>query len=141
MVTNQDLWEELDHLVYRGFQGIQIKWDYVRGHNQDPGNERCDDIAVHFSKQKEIFLKECSNDEYLFDLNKPPRTEAIPENNFSKSTVDKKKSWYLSLINGVVTKYSTWSECESQVKGRPGVKFKKVSSEIEEADVLKQWGR
>jgi ribonuclease HI len=72
----------------------------------------------------------------------PPQTEVIKDSSSrTKTTGEKKASWYLSLINGVVTKYTTWSECEAQVKGRPGVKFKKVSSASEEADLLKSWGK
>lgn len=139
-VTNQDLWEELLNLV--ALVPEKIKWDYVRGHNNDPGNERCDKIAVAFSKNDSIYLYQGLAEGYEFDVQIPPKTEAIPENNnWKKGANEKKASWYISLINGVVTKYSTWSECEAQVKGRPGVKFKKVSSASEEADLLKSWGK
>jgi ribonuclease HI len=140
-VVNKDLWMQLYKLVHVDLKDTKFKWDYVRGHNNDPGNERCDQIAVAFSKHQPIDLIQCPLDSYLFDISKPPKTEKIPENNWSKSNKEKKKSWYISLINGVVTKYATWSECEAQVKGRPAVKFKKVSSAAEEEEVLKQWGR
>ncbi len=139
-VTNQDLWEELVSVV----QNIpsKIQWDYVRGHNDDPGNDRCDQIAVAFSKHDNISLYQGSAAEYIFDVTAPAKSEPIPENSTrKKSGDDKKVTWYLSLINGVVTKYTTWSECEAQVKGRPGVKFKKVSSSTEEAELLKSWGK
>lgn len=139
-VVNQDLWEDLLAVVQQ--VPTKIKWDYVRGHNNDPGNERCDEIAVAYSKRDQIYLYEGSAAEYTFDVTVPPKTEEIKENSSrTKTTGEKKASWYLSLINGVVTKYKTWSECEAQVKGRPGVKFKKVSSASEEADLLKSWGK
>jgi ribonuclease HI len=139
-VVNQDLWEELLSLVQQ--IPTQVKWAYVRGHNNDPGNERCDEIAVAYSKQSSIYLYEGNAAEYLFDVTVPPRTEEMTDHaNRQKPTGEKKSSWYLSLINGVVTKYATWSECEAQVKGRPGVKFKKVSSASEETDLLKSWGK
>lgn len=139
-VTNQDLWEELLAAVQK--VPTKIQWDYVRGHNNDPGNERCDEIAVAYSKNTSIYLYEGRATEYKFDVTVPAKTEPLPENNnWKKTPGEKKASWYLSLINGVVTKYATWSECEAQVKGRPGVKFKKVSSSTEEADLLKSWGK
>ena len=139
-VVNQDLWEDLLAVVQQ--IPTKIKWDYVRGHNNDPGNERCDEIAVAYSKHDEIYLYEGNAAEYKFDVTVPPKTEVIQDNTHRKATAgEKKASWYLSLINGVVTKYKTWSECEAQVKGRPGVKFKKVSSASEEADLLKSWGK
>jgi viroplasmin and RNaseH domain-containing protein len=54
-------------------------------------------------------------------------------------TTDNKVYWYLSLVNGVLTKHNTWAECEAVVKGRPA-KFKKVSSEEEANAVKKSWG-
>ena len=139
-VINQDLWEELLSLVQK--ISSKIQWDYVRGHNNDPGNERCDEIAVTFSKNDSIDLYNGAAAYYAFDVTMPAKTEPIPENNSRKKTPgEKKASWYLSLINGVVTKYSTWSECEAQVKGRPAVKFKKVSSSTEEAELMKSWGK
>lgn len=40
-VKNPDLWQELDQLANRH----QIKWNWVRGHNGHPGNERADELA------------------------------------------------------------------------------------------------
>lgn len=43
-VLNQDLWETLDQL-----NSQQVKWQYVRGHAGNVGNERCDAIANTFA--------------------------------------------------------------------------------------------
>lgn len=40
-VKNQALWQELDRLV----QQFEIQWQWVKGHNGDPGNERADELA------------------------------------------------------------------------------------------------
>lgn len=40
-VKNQSLWQELDRLV----QQFEIQWQWVKGHNGDPGNERADELA------------------------------------------------------------------------------------------------
>lgn len=52
-VLNQDLWETLDAL-----QQSFVRWEYVRGHSGDPGNERCDEIARSFSLGKPLSLRQ-----------------------------------------------------------------------------------
>jgi ribonuclease HI len=42
-VENKDLWEELDALA-RAHEG-PLRWEWVRGHNGSPGNERADVLA------------------------------------------------------------------------------------------------
>ena len=39
--ANQDLWEQLDHLV----ADRQVEWRWLKGHNGDPGNELADSVA------------------------------------------------------------------------------------------------
>ncbi len=46
-VLNQDLWQVLDRL-----NSNQVEWRYVRGHQGNIGNERCDAIARAFSLGK-----------------------------------------------------------------------------------------
>ncbi|HEY9690361.1 MAG TPA: ribonuclease HI [Coleofasciculaceae cyanobacterium] len=43
-VLNRDLWERLDAL-----NAPAVRWQYVRGHSGEPGNERCDTIARGFA--------------------------------------------------------------------------------------------
>jgi ribonuclease HI len=40
-VKNRDLWEELDELSRRH----RVRWEWIRGHNGHPGNERADTLA------------------------------------------------------------------------------------------------
>ncbi len=40
-VANQDLWQTLDHELVRH----QVDWEWVRGHQGHPGNERADALA------------------------------------------------------------------------------------------------
>jgi ribonuclease HI len=47
---NADLWKRL-LLVYRKHQ-VDFKW--IKGHNNHPQNERCDELAVMASQQKEL---------------------------------------------------------------------------------------
>ncbi len=52
-VLNQDLWEILDELNTQ-----YIKWQHVRGHAGNVGNERCDVIARAFANGKSPSLKQ-----------------------------------------------------------------------------------
>ena len=39
-VKNQDLWKRLDSLL-----AVDTRWEWVRGHTGDPGNEQADTLA------------------------------------------------------------------------------------------------
>jgi ribonuclease HI len=143
-VTNQDLWQVMDRLLFQisTTYSLKIKWSFIRGHKGIHGNERCDEIGVALSKRQSIELYSGVVENYLFDISQLPTEEALPDmKSVGSSSAEKKETWYLSLINNKVTKYTTWKECEAAVKGRPGVKFKKVSSSSEEAELLKAWGK
>ena len=137
-VTNRDLWIRLNDVV----KLFRVDWRFIRGHKGIAGNERCDEIAVAFSHKESIFLYQGTKAEYSFDLDQLPQAEPLPEfkSQGGGSKEAKSPAWYLSLISGKVTKYSTWKDCEAAVKGRPGVKFKKVTSQSEEDELLKNWG-
>jgi ribonuclease HI len=47
---------------------------------------------------------------------------------------------YLSYVNGSLKRHKTWPECESQVKGRSGAKFKKSTSRDDEQEIVVAWG-
>lgn len=137
-VANQELWEELLKLQTHFKKDGGISWNYVRGHTGVPGNERCDEIAVNFSKGRFDPLYRGPLIKYehaLFDL---PENMEVPEMKPKQTKVAAFS--YLSLVNGKVERHSTWAECESRVKGRSGAKFKKATSKEDELDILKQWG-
>lgn len=46
-VKNQDLWQKLDELS----QNIDIHWVWVRGHNGEEFNERCDELARGYAEK------------------------------------------------------------------------------------------
>ncbi|QQR55978.1 MAG: ribonuclease HI [Candidatus Melainabacteria bacterium] len=151
-VANREHWEELLRQVTR-LKPNTIQWKYVRGHSGYPGNERCDQIAVSYAQGKPDRLYIGPKDGYFVDLEQLPADEPLPEKSVSKSksasgttsSGSSKSSGggpvsYLSYINGVLKRYSTWAECEKAVKGRPGVKFKKVKSRQEEQETLTSWG-
>lgn len=45
-VKNLDLWKRIDELI----KGRKVKWTWVKGHNGDPDNERCDRLAQAASR-------------------------------------------------------------------------------------------
>lgn len=140
-VSNQDIWIELDKVVSAVKYKLhcELKWNFVKGHSGVPGNERCDVIAVAFSKRQWVPLFSGISAGYEFDVNVLPEIRPLPEMKSKTDNGVKPPAWYLSYVNGVLTKHSTWSECEAVVKGRPA-KFKKVTSLEEEAQIKKSWG-
>lgn len=135
-VSNQDLWQELDQVSY----GLKLDWRYVRGHQGTPGNERVDQIAVAYSKRDPIHMYNgISPDNFLFDVTVLPAGEPLPENSWQKPAASK-SAFYVSLVNGVLTRHTDWASCERSVKGQSKALYKKVSSEQELQEVLKKWG-
>lgn len=128
-VANRELWEQLEQAVKDG--GFEVEWLYVPGHAGIAGNERCDEIAVGFAKGNPPRLYAGPREEYPLDLDDVPAPGA---------PAAKKKVLYLSWVDGELFRDATWAACEARVRGRPGAKFKKVSSQAEETAVLKAWG-
>ena len=140
-MSNKELWMRLDALVQkRKAKKQSIEWKYVRGHQGVPGNERCDEIAVNFTKGKSENLFEGELLNYSVNVYDLPDDMSLPK--FSSSSKPKSSAdvMYLSYVNGELKKHKTWGECEANVKGRSGAKFKKVKSKDEELAVLKSWG-
>ncbi|HEY1078580.1 MAG TPA: ribonuclease HI [Bdellovibrio sp.] len=137
-VSNRDIWEQLGAVVQaRGASG-KIDWKYSRGHIGTPGNERCDRIAVAFSKKESTYLYSGSLDNYSVNLLQVPLDTSLPEMRESK---EKKEAFsYLSNIGGLVYRHKTWPSCQKRVSGQSGAKFKKAMSAAEESEILKSWG-
>ncbi len=60
-VLNQDLWEILDELsiqIRQQTAGQPVRWEYVKGHAGNVGNERCDAIASSFALGKPVPLQQ-----------------------------------------------------------------------------------
>jgi len=136
--ANRDLWEELDRLV--SGRRTRVAWNYVRGHRGHPAQERCDKIAVAFSRGKPPELYEGPLSGYGVDLT-PPEPEPVPSGSAAgrKPAGSKGAGWYLSLLDGRLERHQTWPDCQARVHGKPAL-FKKVSSGEEETAILKKWG-
>lgn len=139
-VSNKDLWILIDDIFFKYKKDVssEVDFKFVRGHADINGNERCDKIAVGFSKEDYVDLYEGDAANYLFDIYEIPKISDLPDHK-NKSTSGPKTVWYISYVNGVFSRHKTWKECEALVKGR-AAKFKKVSSDAEESEVKKSWG-
>lgn len=137
-VLNRDIWEELSSFVQaRGTQG-KIEWHYSRGHVGTPGNERCDRIAVAFSKNESVSLYNGSFENYSVNLLNIPADTSLPE---MRQPGEKKEAFsYLSNLGGLVYRHKNWPSCQKRVSGQSGAKFKKAMSAAEELEILKSWG-
>ncbi len=136
-VLNRDLWQLLVEEEKRRKKFGQVSWQHVEGHVGHPGNERADEIATSYAKEEKIELFEGKRKEYEIDLNAVSE-DVIKKKKKSKSRSRAKAYSYLSLINGVLEKHTTWSECEARVKGK-SAKFKKAISAEDEKDILEEW--
>lgn len=137
-VQNKDLWILLDQVLRARPAGGPVEWNYVRGHRGNPGNERCDEIAVGFSKGPRPRLFDGSLLKYPLPILDLPESEGLPE---MRPKEEKKAAYsYLSLLGGQVVRHKDWASCERRVKGRSGAKFKKAMSAADEVSILESWG-
>ena len=139
-VLNRELWEELWRLV-RG-RGTNVEWHYVRGHTGIPGNEQVDEIANAFALKRSFSLYDGPLGEYPCKLLDIPDDTDLPQRSGNSSSGGRSKTAYsyLSVIDGVPMRHTTWPECERRVKGRSGARFKKASSASDEVAILRAWG-
>lgn len=139
-VSNREIWVELDEVV-RDLKAkkINLVWQFVRGHSGTPGNERCDELSRQCSQQLDPTCFEGPLEMYDINLYELPSAEELPSTKPGQKNSPTATS-YLSYIDQKLEEHKTWKECESRVKGRPGAKFKKVSSVQERQETLKKWG-
>jgi len=97
-VTNQDLWRKL--LIVTSDRETPVTWRYVPGHAGIPGNERCDRIAVDFSKHRRVRLFKGHEADYNVDLTQVPAPAPLPEMRKRDKKTKKKAHSYLSEIGG-----------------------------------------
>lgn len=140
-VENRDLWEEALTLLEDRKKFGHIIWKHVPGHSGMAGNERCDEIATGFAKEDLPGLFEGELGDYAVDI----LNITIDETKSQKRSDDRARSRvkaysYLSFVNGVAKRHTTWADCEARVKGKPGVKYKKAISKEDEDMILRSWG-
>jgi len=135
-VANKDLWEKLIEVS----KNKKIKWNHVDGHSGISGNERCDEIATAFADNEKIKLFLGKKLDYKINLKDLVGLDI--KKTHSKNKNKKMPAYsYLSLVDGVFKKHKTWAECEKRVKGiKGGVKYKKAGNELEEKQIMTEWG-
>ncbi len=115
-VKNLEIWKELDLL-----NRPEIRWEWVKGHGDNPFNNRADEIARAFAKNEPIKLARG-------DKKSPDRGELL------------KEKIYLSLVGGELARHSDWKDCKARVTGVPGAKFKACKNMNQQKAVLEEWG-
>ncbi len=139
-VVNRDLWERLDLLAQA--RKRRLAWGHVKGHAGHEINERCDAIAVAFSKGTRAGLYDgpavgCG---YSLPGPGPEHLREPSAGGRSSSSKPKTGGYYLSFVAGRLERHITWDSCRQRVHGVSGARFKKVASAEEEREVLKLWG-
>lgn len=128
-VEHTELWKELAELLY-SMKG-RVAFKKVPGHQGIPGNERVDQLASAMAARKDPDLFRGFLKDYKY-----PVLEGLD------FVIEKKGDpFYLSFVDGIAKTHKTWSECEAAVKGRKGVKFKKVFSQGEADRLIKEWNK
>lgn len=161
-VANRDLWEELAELHgARGKGGIH--WHWVRGHQGTPGNERADEISVAFAVSASAAGNEAPRlyhgplAKYPIPILDVPVETSVPARRSAGSGISApaprpgfgsgaaaaksaKAYSYVSVVDGIPMRHTSWADCERRVKGRAGARFRKSTSAADEAGILRGWG-
>lgn len=149
-VMNREYWEELSGLT-AARPPRSIAWHYVRGHTGIPGNERVDEIADAFAVQGRVTLYDGPLASYGIQVLDIPDDTSVPArstpagsgtNGGTRGGSARSKGpaySYLSVVDGTPMRHSTWADCERRVSGRSGAKFKKATSEADQAAILRSW--
>ncbi len=135
-VLNVDLWKALSQVV----SVHKVDWKYVKGHSGVPGNERVDQIAVAFSKGQWVSLYSGPLLKYDIALYDFPEDTKLPPPRARNQNPPAQPYCYLSLVQNVLERHSSWAECERRVKGRSGARFQKAMTAEDELRILKSWG-
>ena len=136
-VLNQDIWQELVFLVFRLKRKVSIDFLKIEGHAGHFGNERADIVATSFADNKKtlLFKGTISDYEKIYATTTPVHKKTTSSG--SKNTG--KAYSYVSLVAGTVFVDKDWATCEKRVKGKRGVKYKKVFSKAEENALVHEY--
>jgi ribonuclease HI len=152
-VLNRDLWETLAALA-----GRRVTWQWVRGHNGDPENERVDRLA---RAHAQAGLADARRDTDAARGAWPEEAADAPSGRTRPCAAAGRGAspeaprgarangaagpaptgWptYLSLVEGRLMRHHDWSSCERRVHGQPGARFKKCRSAAEERATVAGW--
>ena len=124
-VENKDLWELLIAHTHPG-----VQWHHVKGHAGHVHNERANALAQQQAGSRAAGA--------------PPHPAASPVVPHARTVAgppsDARFPCYVSLVNGVLERHTTWEDCKAATHGVSGAKFKKVASLPEYQAQLRSWG-
>jgi ribonuclease HI len=140
-VLNQDIWRELLAISYRLKSIVNIRFEKVSGHAGVFGNERVDVIATAYADHEKplLFVGALSQYEQIIGGDIFSLVETVVKKKKSSNKNKGPAYSYVSLVDGKIHTDKTWAICEKRVKGKKGVKFKKVFSKQEEDELKKEW--
>ena len=130
-VKNRELWMALQELNHPG-----VRWQHVRGHRGDPGNERVDAIARAFAQGLTPTLF-CGAAGSSAD---PVAASPVKRSASSTHQTPFDKARYISLVQGQVALDDDWQACAQRVRGVSGARYKKVHTAEELAAFCAQHG-
>jgi ribonuclease HI len=137
-VFNRDIWQELIFLVFRLKRKMTISFEKIAGHAGHFGNEQADRVATSFADKKPTPLFKGALEQYLkFYQASTPAAKKESGSGGAKKTG--KAYSYVSLVAGKVYTDKDWATCEARVKGKRGVKYKKVFSKMEENALVHEY--
>ena len=139
-VLNKDLWEKMSALLARK-ESDNIEWELLSGHVGIAGNERADKISTDFAGASQPKLLAGPLNEYKIDILNISHDATKKASKKKSSSRSKAKAYsYISMVKGIIKTHPTWAECEAQVKGVSGTRFKKATSAEEEREIIAEWG-
>ena len=108
-VLNQDIWETLDQ-----FNTPLVRWQHVRGHTGNVGNERCDTIARAFANGKSPSLRqlpptiadESTNNRSIVGVSETDALPAINSKTIQPSCLD----WDMTMLDSTASSAATSSD-------------------------------
>lgn len=114
-VKNQDLWQELAALLATR----TVRWVVVRGHRGHQRNEYVDQAA---------------RQEVARAARNVPATPAVTA---SKDVSDGRV--YLSLVDGVCARHTTWDGCKRRTHTVSGARFRRCDTRVEQMTTVRDW--
>jgi len=136
-VVNRDLWEELDSLATK-----KLTWEWAKGHSGVPGNERCDQIATWFANSVQPLQPRgaATRPRAAVGVSDGAAATRSGPQRPSSAKAPPPGTSYISLVDGIPARHTTWYDCEQRVRGVKSARFKKVKGPAEEQAMFAKWG-